>query len=116
MLECARISKSTLAFCGPTDAVSSLGILFAFSFRFSVARRSFCKSVIVSISRFEMRIFDFLLEMSLGHALPSAIVTFVAVCRLLSVDLQHMFRLFRLFNLHLSLTLQYVVSGSVSDC
>ena len=71
----------------------------------------------VSISRFEMRILDFLLEMSLGHQRQSATVVFLlADCRLLTVDLQKIVRLLQLFNLHLVQTLQHVVSRSVSDC
>ena len=56
-----------------------------------------------------MRMLDLLLEMSLGHELQSAIITFlVAKCRLLSVDLQQVFQFFQIFNLHLV--------ASVSDC
>ena len=63
------------------------------------------------------RFLDFLLEMSLAHQLQCAVVVFlVAECRLLSANLQHIFQRFRLFNLHLVQTLQYVVSRSVSDC
>ena len=90
---------------------SSLGVVFsiycACSFRFSFARSFCCRSVLVSISRFEMRILDFLLEMSLAHQLPSAIILlFVASSCLLSADVQQVFQLFRLFNLHLVQTLQ----------
>ena len=49
-------------------------MLFTFSFCFSFTRSSNCKSVLVSISRVEMRIFDFLLEVSLGHQLQYAII------------------------------------------
>ena len=41
---------------------------------FSSCRSSQCKSLFVSISRFEMRILDFLLGMSLDHELQSAII------------------------------------------
>ena len=45
-------------------------------------------SVLVSISRFEMRILDFKLEMSLGHQLQSAIIILhFSRCHFLSVDL-----------------------------
>ena len=50
-----------------------MGILFAFSFHFSFDRSSCCRSVLVSIPRFEMRMLDLLLQMSLGHELQSAI-------------------------------------------
>ena len=55
-----------------------LGIFFAISCRFTFARSSNCKSVLVSISRFEMGIFEFLVEMSLEYQLES--------CRQMSVS------------------------------
>ena len=55
------------------------GILFACSFRLSFARSNCCKSVHISISCFEMGILDFLLKLSLGHQLQSAIVVFLVV-------------------------------------
>ena len=74
----------------------------------------------LSSSRFspcEMRIFDFLLEMSFDNQSQSEIIIFLVTKRsLLSVDLQKVFQIFRLFNLHLVQTLQYAISGSVSDC
>ena len=42
------------------------GIVFAFSFCFPFARSSHCRSVLVAISRFEMRILDVLLGVSFG--------------------------------------------------
>ena len=51
------------------------GYVFAFylsfPFCFSLGRSSYCRFVLVSVSRFHMRILDFLLEMSLGHQLQS---------------------------------------------
>ena len=44
------------------------------------------------------------------------VVALVAECRLSTVDLRQVFQFFRLFNLHLAQTLQYIVSRSVSDC
>ena len=83
---------------------------------FPVHAGSYCRSVLVSICGFAMTILDFLLEMSLGHELQSAIVIIlVAKRRFLSVDLQQVFQLFRLFNLHLVQTLQYAVRRSASD-
>ena len=79
------------SYLDPTDVVSSLGVVFSpFAFSFSFARSSYCKSVLVSISRFEMKVLDFLLEMSLGHQLQSAIIMFlVAECRLLNDELHN---------------------------
>ena len=54
------------------------GICFAFSFCFSFARISYCRSVIVSISRFELGFLDCLLEISVGHQLQSTMVVFLA--------------------------------------
>ena len=87
-------SNGRWASCDPTDAVSSLsvvfGIVLAFSFRFTFAQNPYCRPVLVSTSRFEMRICDFLLEMSFGRQLLSAIViVVVAECRLKSENLQH---------------------------
>ena len=109
------------AFCNPMYANSPLRVVFgmfcALSFRCSVARSSYGRFVLVSISRFELRILDFMLEVSSDHELQSAIVVFlIDECRLLSVDLQQTFQLFRLFNFHLVQTLQDVVSRSVSGC
>ena len=44
-------------------------LCFSFSLRFFFARSSFCSSVLISVffSRLEMRVLDFLLEMSFGH-------------------------------------------------
>ena len=60
MFECARISKWTLAFCSPTHISSLRAVFFAFSllfpFCFTSAQSSYCRSVLVSIPRFEMRI------------------------------------------------------------
>ena len=72
-----------------------LARVVAFSFCFTFPNRWF---VLVSFSRFEPRTFDFLLEMSLENQIQSDIVVLlVAECRLVSVDLQHIFQLFRLF-------------------
>ena len=60
-----ELSKRTLAFRGPKYAVTSLRVVNGISFAFSVRFSTCCRSVLVSISRFEMRIF--VLEMSLGH-------------------------------------------------
>ena len=58
-------------YCDLTNAVSPLGVLFgivfAHSCRFPFAQGSYCRSVLVSTSRCEMRILDFMLEKSLGH-------------------------------------------------
>ena len=123
MLECAFLlpMKHWLFFVSNGWILLSRSFFCAFylpfTFRFSFARSSHCRPVLVSISGFEVRIFDFLLEMSLGHQLQSAIIILlVTECRLLSVDLQQAFRLFRLFNLHLAQTIQYAVGWSVSDC
>ena len=73
---------NALALCDPTDAISSLGFVFGLFFAFSF---SYCRSVLVSRSRFEMRILDFLFVMSLGHELQAAIIIMlVAECRLLN--------------------------------
>ena len=57
--------------------------MFAFSFRVSFVRSSYCKSVLASVSRFEVTILGFLLEMSLGHQLQSAlIIVLLAKCGL----------------------------------
>ena len=86
-------------------------IVFAFCLCFTFARSSFCKSVLVSIFRFDGRILDVLLKMSLDHQLQSAMVIFlVAECRLLTMDLPHIFQLFRHFNLHLVQTLSNMLS------
>ena len=53
------------------------GICFVFSLCFSFARSSYCRSVLVSISRFEMGFLDFLLEIPVGHELQSTIVVFL---------------------------------------
>ena len=67
-------------------------ILFVISFCSPSPRSSFCKAVLVSVSRCEVRVFDSLLEMSLGHQLLSASVVFlVAECSLSSVDLKQIF-------------------------
>ena len=80
---------------------------------FSFARSSFCGSVLISMSVFEKKTFDFMLEMSLGHQLQSATVVFhFADCSFLCVDLKS----FRLFNLHLVQTVQYAVGRSINDC
>ena len=75
MLECARISKWTLASRDPTNAISSLGVVlsfvFAFSFRFSFARSSSCRSVLVSIARFDMRILHFCSSRICCHQISS---------------------------------------------
>ena len=78
-----------------------------------------CKPLLVSISRFEMRILNFLLEMSFGpSSFHSAIIVFiVANCGFLSVGLATSISILpAFFNLHLAQTLQHVVSRSVSDC
>ena len=76
----------------PTDAVPLLSrscfghCLCLFSFRSPFVRSSCCRSVLVSVSRFEMRILDFLLEMSLDHQHQSAIIILlVAECRLYAI-------------------------------
>ena len=96
--------QMNMAFRDPTFAVSSLGVVFgmilALSFRFSLAQRFHCRSVHISISRFQMRIIEFLFGM----------------CRPLIVDLQHICQLFQRLNLHLVQRLQYVVKRSVCDC
>ena len=92
MLECACFSTWSWVFCDPTETVSPLGVVLViylvFSFRVSFGQSSRCKSVLVSISRFDVRIFDFLLELSLGPQLQSVIIILrVAKCRLLNIKL-----------------------------
>ena len=73
------------------------------------------RSVLISICRFEMRIFDLMLKMSPGHQFQCAVVVFlVAESRLLSVDQKQILQLFRLFNLHLVQILPYMLSVSLS--
>ena len=87
-----------------------LFLAFYFPFLFaSFVRSSYCKSVLVSISR----ILDFLLGMSLGHQLTSAIVVIhVTKCLLSSEDFKQIFQFFRLLNLHLVQTPQDAVGKS----
>ena len=98
--------------------VVCLDVLFSFSFRFPFARSSSCRSVPGSISRFEMRILDFLPEMSLDHQHQSSLVVFLVTecCLLGCVDLQQVCQCRPLSNLHLVQVLHYVVSRSVSAC
>ena len=61
---CMRINlQLNIALRNPTDAVFSRGVVFGISFacssRCSFARSSCCRSVLVSIPPFDMRIFDF---------------------------------------------------------
>ena len=87
-LECARNSKSTLAFVVQRmqSPLSQFSLAFYLSFLFAFPLLG-APVVGLSSSRFEMGIFDFLLKMSFGHQLESAIVDFlVADSRLLSVD------------------------------
>ena len=87
------------------------------SWCFPFAQSSCCRGVVVSISLFEIRILIFLLEMSLGQQLQSAIIILpVAKCRLLSEDLQISFSILPTFNLHRVQTSQHAVRRSVSDC
>ena len=95
-------SNGRWASCDPTDAVSSLSVVFwhclGLFLSLYLCAEPYCRSVLVSISRFEMRICDFLLEMSFGRQLLSAIViVVVAECRLKSENLQHICEHFRLF-------------------
>ena len=102
--------------CSPLYRSCCWHVLRLFLFA-SLRAPSYCTSVTISFSRIEMRIFDFLLGGSLGHQHQSAtVVVLVAKCRLLSVNVQQIFQLFWLFNLHLVQNLQYLVSKSGSDC
>ena len=108
MLGCICFSKMTLAFCDPKDAISSLGVVSAFSLPFPFALPLLGAPIAgLSSSRFlatnwESSIFC---SMSLNHRLQSAIIIFlVAECPLLSVDLQQVFQLLRLLKLHLGLS------------
>ena len=84
-----RIQSPLLVLC--------FGVVFAFALLLYLISEL---PLMVSISRFEMRILAFLLEMSLGHQLQSAIIDFlVARCSLPSVDLPQVFEFFQLFNL-----------------
>ena len=85
ILACARISKMNgcVVWSSGCSLLSSRILFFACSlpFIFSSVRSSYFRSVLVTISRFEMRILDFLLEMSLGHQLSSATIVFLVVKR-----------------------------------
>ena len=97
--------------CSLLSRSCCFGIRFAFSFRLSFARSYFCRSVLVSISRFEMRV-----EMSFGHQLQSVIVTpLVAECSILSVDLQTHISTLPTFQLASCADSPKAVSKSVSN-
>ena len=76
--------------------------LCLFLLHYPCSEAPFCRSVLVSISCFEMGILSVLHEISLDHQLQSATIKcLVANCRLLSVDLQQFFQFCRLYNSHL---------------
>ena len=76
MLECACFSTWSLASswsngCSLLSRCCFFAFYLPFPFAFSLGRSSYCRFVLVSVSRFHMKILDFLLEMSLGHQLQS---------------------------------------------
>ena len=70
-LECTRISMSKVAFRSPmcTHCVVRVALSFVFAFWLAFRRCSSSGFVFISISCFEMRILDFLLQMSWQHSI-----------------------------------------------